>query len=114
MLDNEKISIIDNKFQIIRYEGFGYVQNICNYDNNIFNLEISCCLSEFEGGNCKTIYSFEIIKKCCSIKSIIEYIEVYSDLKYHIYYEYDSNQNKITRTKQKKSYKKNNRKCIIL
>ena len=79
------------------------MNNICNYDKNIFNLDISYEPNGLEGGSCKTIYNFEIIKKCNSIKSIIEYIEDYSNYKYHIYYEYNSNQNNIIKIKEIKS-----------
>lgn len=112
-MNDQKIKIIDNKFEIIRYEGFGYVQNSCNYNKNIFNLQISHQPNmELEGGSCKTIYSFEIIKKNNSTKSIIEFVQDYSDYKFHTYYKYDSNINDIIILKQKKS--KNKSKCIIL
>ena len=108
-MENNTISIIDNKFEIIRYECIGYMNNICNYDKKVFNLNISYELNGLEGGSCKTIYNFEIINKSNLTKSIIEYIEDYSYYKYYIYYEYDSNQNKIIKTKDK-----NKNKCIIL
>lgn len=109
----KKIKIIDNKFEIIRYEGFGYVQNSCNYNKNIFKLEITYEPNmELEGGSCKTIYSFEIIKKNNSIKSIIEFVEDYSDYKYYTNYEYNPNLNYISLCK--KETNKRNIKCIIL
>jgi len=109
------IEIKDNKFQILRYEGFGYVQNICNYDKNIFNLKISYQPNGLEGGNCKTIYDFEVIKKDNkNLTSIIEYIEDYSNYKNHSYYEYNSNQNNVIILNKKLDENKNTKKCIIL
>lgn len=118
-MDKNNIPISNNKFEIIRYEGFGYVTNICNYDKNIFNLEVKYIPSELEGGNCKVIYTFTIIEKDNFTKSTIEYIEDYHNNKYYTFYEYDSNDSNTTikklKSKQKyKSMEKNKTKCIII
>lgn len=113
-----KIFIVDNKFEIIRYEGFGYVKNICNYDKNIFKLEISYQPSRLEGGNCKTIYSFEIITPTntkSSYESTIEFITDYSENKYYTYYSYNSNLEYVIKfdKSDKNEINKSNTKCII-
>jgi len=94
-MTENKISIKNNKFEIIRFEAYGWVKNICNYDKDIFKLEKTCLISGFEGGSCKTIYKFEIItnpNSKSSFKSNIEFIEEYnSEKKYYTYYNYDSN-----------------------
>lgn len=124
-MDNSNISIIDNKFEIIRYEGLGYVKNICNYDKNIFNLKISYYPNEFEGGVCKTNYSFEVIKKDNFVNSRIEFIEDYSDYKYIIFYDYNPNDNNVIKIrnnsekldinkKLNKILNKNKTMCVIL
>ena len=128
MMNLHKIQIINNKFEIIRYEGFGYVQNICNYDKNIFKLDKFYEPNGLEGGSCKTIYLFEVVKKdnlinsINSFKSRIEFIEDYSDYNYHTFYEYNQNSNSVykineTESKTIKSYKLDTdkqKKCIIL
>jgi hypothetical protein len=114
-MDNKKIPITDNKFEIIRYEGFGDVKNICNYDKNIFKLEINYEPNGNEGGSCKTIYSFKIINKEKSTNSnkyLIEFIEDNFDHKYYTYYEYYSNLDNIMLIDNPSD--KTNSKCIIL
>ena len=111
-----KIQIINNKFEIIRYEGFGYVQFICNYDKDIFKLDKFYEPNGLEGGSCKTIYLFELIKKDNLInefKSQIQFIEDYSDYKYYNLYEYNSNLDHIIKLNDKE-IKKSNNKCVIL
>jgi len=114
-MKNSQILITDNKFEIIRYEGFGYVKNICIYDKNIFKLEINYEPNGEEGGSCKTIYSFEIInqeKLTNSNKYLIEFIQYNFDNNHHTYYEYNSNLDYIMLIDNPSD--KTNIKCIIL
>lgn len=110
--------IVDDKFDIIRFEGFGYVQNICNYDPNIFELEKLYESSNKEGGDCKTTYKFKIKHKK---DALIEFTEDYGDYMIITSYFYNSQLNNLTKTtsmpepKQKFVMKiKNKKSCLIL
>ncbi len=108
-MNDHQIKIKDNVFQIIRYEGFGYVKNMCEYDKEIFKLEktiVSNSNLNLESNSSQTIYKFEIIKQC---DSIIIFIEDHLNYKYYIYYKYNSKNNSI-----KKVYKESTNKCMIL
>ncbi len=100
------IEIKENIFEIIRYEGWGYVQNKCKFDKNIFKLEILLEPSGLEGGSCKTIYKFQILK---NNNSYIKFTQDYYGDKNYEYYFYDSNLNYVIAVD-----KGNKQKCIIL
>lgn len=87
-----QIEIIDDSFEIIRSEGWGYVNNVCVFDEKIFLLNKTTTPSELEGGNCIVSYKFKIVKK---ITTVIVFITDYSDTKEYEYYKYDCIHNTI-------------------
>lgn len=90
--NKNQLEVSDTTFEIVRSEGWGYVQNYCNYDKNILELEILYEASPLEGGNCKATYKFITKKKT---DTIIEFVEDYSDYKYEYRYRYDSKNNTV-------------------
>lgn len=77
-----EIKITNNIFSIIRSEGWGYVQNICEFDKEIFELIGTKNIpSPLEGGNCEVIYNFKI-KQTDKPNSYIVFIDDYGDRKY--------------------------------
>lgn len=52
MSSNTEIIVSDNVFEIIRSEGWGYVQNYCYYDKDILKLETHTTPALLEGGYC--------------------------------------------------------------
>lgn len=108
--------ILDDKFEIIRLEGFGYVKNYCNYDSTIFDLETLYEPSELDGGYCKTIYKFKIKSKQ---DSSIEFIEDYFDYKFTYRYNYNYRLNNLTMTspppeQNQRLLIKHKKSCLIL
>lgn len=61
--DKNQVEVSDTTFKIVRFEGYGYVQNSCNYDKTALELDISYEASQQEGGNCKSTYKFTTKKK---------------------------------------------------
>lgn len=90
------IQIIDNIFYITRSEGWGYVENICEFDKEIFELiDKKNVPSPLEGGNCEVTYKFKI-KQTDKPNSYIVFIEDFGDKKNMSgTYIYDNNENII-------------------
>ena len=87
-----QIEIIDDSFEIIRSEGWGYVNNMCVFDEKLFSLNKTTTPSTLEGGNCIVSYKFTIIEKNTSV---IVFITDYSYKKHYEYYKYDSIHNTV-------------------
>lgn len=107
---------IGDKFEIIRFEGFGYVKHSCNYDSTIFDLEKLYEPSELDGGDCKTIYKFKIKSKQ---DSTIEFIEDYCDYIFTYRYNYNYRLNHLTMTsptpeQNQRLLIKHKKSCLIL
>ena len=97
-MNKSEIKITNNIFSIKRSEGWGYVQNICEFDKDIFELiNTKNIPSPLEGGNCEVIYNFRI-KQTVNSNSYIVFIEDYGDKKYmDEMYMYDNSKNIIYR-----------------
>ena len=100
------IEIKNNTFEIIRNEGWGYVHHKCEYDKSILKLEILLEPSGLEGGNCKTIYKFKILKRT---NSYITFIQNDGDKKSYEYFLYNSKLNSIVKLSDNRFIK-----CVIL
>jgi len=92
------IQITNNIFTITRSEGWGYVQHICEFDKDIFELLCTKNVSSpLEGGNCQVTYHFKI--KQTNKPSYIVFIKDFGDKKYiSDNYIYDNNKNVIIRS----------------
>jgi hypothetical protein len=93
---------LGDKFEIIRFEGFGYVKHSCNYDSTIFD--------------CKIIYKFKIKSKQ---DSSIEFIEDYCDYIFTYRYNYNYRLHNLTMTsptpeQNQRLLIKHKKSCLIL
>jgi len=90
------IQVTNNIFSITRSEGWGYVQNICEFDKDIFDLiGTKNVPSPLEGGNCEVTYHFKL-KQTDKPNSHIVFIEDFGDKKYMAEtYIYDNSKNII-------------------
>lgn len=95
-MNRTEIKITNNIFSIKRSEGWGYVENICEFDKEIFELiGTKTVASQLEGGNCEVTYNFRI-KQTDKPSSYIVFIEDYGDRKYmSATYVYDNLKNII-------------------
>jgi|LakMenE01Jun11ns_1017448.scaffolds.fasta_scaffold9849921_1 hypothetical protein len=76
------IQVITPLFSISRSEGWGYVENTCEFDKDTFELlDITYVPSPFEGGNCQVTYHFKI-NQPDKPNSCIVFIEDWGDNKY--------------------------------
>jgi hypothetical protein len=76
------IQLTNNIFSITRSEGWGYVENICEFDKEIFELiDKNYVPSQLEGGNCQVTYNFRI-KQTDKPNSNIVFIKDFGDKKY--------------------------------
>lgn len=92
------IQVTNNAFTITRSEGWGYVQNICEYDKDVFELICTKNVpSPLEGGSCHVTYHFKI--KQTNKPSHIVFIKDFGEKKYMSdSYIYDNNKNTIIRS----------------
>ena len=85
------MEIIGDFILIRRREGWGYVQNICDYNKDVFELvDKKCIPSPYEVGICEVTYEFKI-KQNNAPNSYINFIKDYGDRKYTTSYIYQNN-----------------------